>query len=205
MVDEPVLAAIGSELPISEPTGSMVVDIGGGTAEIAIMSLGGIVYSNTVRAGGHEMDRRIVDFIRSTYNFLIGEPTAEQLKIRHGRVFGASTERNISVKGTSLTSGMPGVIMISEDDIARALEPSIRLIVDSTKEAITEAPPELSADLTELGIVLSGGVASLKGLDERMKQDLGIFVQVSPEPLLSVARGGGILLDRPDLLEMVAH
>lgn len=202
IVEEAVLAAIGADLPITAPVGSMIVDIGGGTTEIAILSLGGIAYSETLRVGGNEMDSRIIEHFKSHFNFLIGESTAEMLKKQYGYV-GPDCDEVIDVKGLDLIASLPKIIYVSKTEIKKAIEPVVKLIVEKIQRALSELPPELSADLFAQGIYLAGGVAQLRGLAERIQTDAKVKVAIAKDPLTAIARGGAKVLDSPALLRTV--
>lgn len=204
LIEEPMAAAIGAGLPIQEPTGNMVVDIGGGTTEVAVISLSGIVYANSVRVGGDEMDDNIVNYIKRQYNLLIGTATAEDLKIKLGSAFPLDSEIKTEIKGRDLVTGIPKTIEISDSEIREALKDSITKIVDAVRIALEQTPPELSADIVDKGIVLTGGGALLKNLDKRLSHETGLPIIVSDDPLKAVALGSGRVLDDLDLLRKVA-
>ncbi len=204
LVEEPMAAAIGVGLPIQEPSGNMVVDIGGGTTEVAVISLSGIVYANSVRVGGDEMDDNIVNYIKRQYNLLIGTATAEDLKIKLGSAFPLENEIKTEIKGRDLVTGIPKTIEISDSEIREALKESITKIVDAVRIALEQTPPELSADIVDRGIVLTGGGALLKNLDKRLSHETGLPIIVSDDPLKAVVLGSGKVLDDIDLLRKVA-
>ena len=204
LIEEPMAAAIGAGLPIQEPSGNMVVDIGGGTTEVAVISLSGIVYANSVRVGGDEMDDNIVNYIKRQYNLLIGTATAEDLKIKLGSAFPLENEIKTEIKGRDLVTGIPKTIEISDSEIREALKESIGKIVDAVRIALEQTPPELSADIVDRGIVLTGGGALLKNLDKRLSHETGLPIIVSDEPLKAVALGSGKVLDDLELLKKVA-
>ena len=195
LIEEPIAAAIGAGLPISEATGSMVVDIGGGTTEVAIMSLGGVVYSNSLRTAGNAMDQALQDFMRSEYNLLIGDSTAEKIKKEIGTAIPASNN-TYAVKGRDIRSGTPKEVNISENDTAEALNPIIKQIVKGIKDALENTPPELSADLVDMGMTLSGGGALLKNIDKRFSKETGLPVNIADDPLACVAIGTGKALEQ---------
>ena len=198
LVEEPMAAAIGSNLPVNEPIGSMIVDIGGGTAEIGILSLGGIVYGRSVRIGGDKMDEAIISYIRKNNNLLIGETSAEKIKMSIGVALPPEDGRDgeiVEVKGRDLTTGVPREVTLSEKQIAESLAEPVQQIVDALKTALESAPPELSSDIIESGIVLSGGGALLKNLDVVIRQATGLPVYVAEEPLLCVINGIGKILN----------
>ena len=204
LIEEPMAAAIGAGLPIQEPSGNMVVDIGGGTTEVAVISLSGIVYANSVRVGGDEMDDNIVNYIKRQYNLLIGTATAEDLKIKLGSAFPLENEIKTEIKGRDLVTGIPKTIEISDSEIREALKESITKIVDAVRIALEQTPPELSADIVDRGIVLTGGGALLKNLDKRLSHETGWPIIVSDDPLKAVVLGSGKVLDDIDLLRKVA-
>ena len=204
LIEEPMAAAIGAGLPIQEPSGNMVVDIGGGTTEVAVISLSGIVYANSVRVGGDEMDDNIVNYIKRQYNLLIGTATAEDLKIKLGSAFPLENEIKTEIKGRDLVTGIPKTIEISDSEIREALKESIGKIVDAVRIALEQTPPELSADIVDRGIVLTGGGALLKNLDKRLSHETGLPIIVSDDPLKAVALDSGKVLDDLELLKKVA-
>jgi rod shape-determining protein MreB len=197
LIEEPMAAAIGAGLPVNEPQGSMVVDIGGGTTEIAVISLGGIVYSRSVRIGGDTMDTAIIQFMRKRYNLLIGESSAETIKKEVGIAIAPKTGdgKTIDIKGRDLASGVPKEIELSQTQVAEALSETIQHIVDSVKAALEETPPELSADLVDMGIVLTGGGALLEKMDEAIRDATGLPVIIADEALNCVALGSGKALE----------
>lgn len=204
LIEEPMAAAIGAGLPIQEPSGNMVVDIGGGTTEVAVISLSGIVYANSVRVGGDEMDDNIVNYIKRQYNLLIGTATAEDLKIKLGSAFPLENEIKTEIKGRDLVTGIPKTIEISDSEIREALKEAITKIVDAVRIALEQTPPELSADIVDRGIVLTGGGALLKNLDKRLSHETGLPIIVSDDPLKAVVLGSGKVLDDIELLKKVA-
>ena len=195
VIEEPMAAAIGAGLPISEPTGSMIVDIGGGTSEVAVISLGGIVASRSVRVGGDEFDQSIIAYIKRKYNLLIGERTAEDIKIQIGSAYPLEEETTLEIKGRNLVDGLPKNITIGSEEIREALSESLYKVVDAVKETLERTPPELSADIT-----LFGGGALLRGLDQPTTTETGIDVHVAETPLDCVALGSGAVLDHIDKL-----
>ena len=197
LIEEPMAAAIGAGLPVNEPQGSMVVDIGGGTTEIAVISLGGIVYSRSVRIGGDSMDTAIIQFMRKRYNLLIGESSAEMIKKEVGIAIAPKTGdgKTIDIKGRDLASGVPKEIELNQTQVAEALSEPIQHIVDSVKAALEETPPELSADLVDMGIVLTGGGALLEKMDEAIRDATGLPVTIAEEALNCVALGSGKALE----------
>jgi rod shape-determining protein MreB len=197
LIEEPMAAAIGAGLPVNEPQGSMVVDIGGGTTEIAVISLGGIVYSRSVRIGGDTMDTAIIQFMRKRYNLLIGESSAETIKKEVGIAIAPKTGdgKTIDIKGRDLASGVPKEIELNQSQVAEALSEPIQHIVDAVKAALEETPPELSADLVDMGIVLTGGGALLEKMDEAIRDATGLPVTIADEALNCVALGSGKALE----------
>ena len=200
VIEEPMAAAIGAGLPISEPTGSMIVDIGGGTSEVAVISLGGIVASRSVRVGGDEFDQSIIAYIKRKNNLLIGERTAEDIKIQIGSAYPLEEETTLEIKGRNLVDGLPKNITIGSEEIREALSESLYKVVDAVKETLERTPPELSADIIDHGITLSGGGALLRGLDQLISTETGIDVHVAETPLDCVALGSGAVLDHIDKL-----
>jgi len=204
LIEEPMAAAIGAGLPVSEPSGSLIVDIGGGTTEVAVISLGGIVVSRSVRIGGDEMDTDIVGFARREYNLLMGERTAEEIKIAVGSAYPSDEDtRTTTFRGRDLLTGLPRSVEVGSDQIREALEPSIVQIIDAIKETIEETPPELVADIMDQGIVLAGGGALLVGLDRRVAESTQMPVHIADDPLTCVVRGTGRVLEDLDTLERV--
>ncbi len=204
LVEEAMAAAIGSGLPISEPTGNMIVDIGGGTTDVAVISLAGIVYSNAVRVAGDEMDEAIIAYIRRRFNLLIGERTAEQIKIRLGSAHPSPDEQEMEIKGRDLVDGIPKTVVIREGEIREALAETVAIIVDAVKDALEKTPPELAADIVDRGIVITGGGALLKNLDKRLREETGLPVIVAENPLHSVVEGVGRMLDDFELVRKVS-
>lgn len=200
LMEEPMAAAIGSGLPVSEPTGSMVVDIGGGTTEVAVISLGGIVTSKSLRIAGDELDQAIVSYIKKEYSLMIGERTAERVKIEIGSAFKEDEERTMDIKGRDLITGLPKVITISSSEIRGALKEPVLLIVDAIKSTLEKTPPELSADIMDKGIMLTGGGAMLYGLDMLINSETHMPVHIAEDPLDCVALGAGKALDQIDKL-----
>ncbi len=205
VIEEPMAAAIGASLPISEPTGSMIVDIGGGTAEIAVISLGGIVAARSVRMAGDMFDQAIIAYIKRKYNLLIGERTAEQVKIDIGSAFAFEPEINVEIKGRNLVDGLPKNIVVHSEEIREALAECLDKIVEAIKETLERTPPELSADIIDNGIYLSGGGALLRGLDKLIQSETGIDVHIAENPLDCVALGAGAVLDHVDMLSEVLN
>lgn len=204
LVEEPMAAAIGSGLPITEPSGNMIVDIGGGTTEVAVISLAGIVYSRSVRIGGDEMDAAIVQFVKRKYNLLIGERTAEQIKIEIGSAAKLEEELTLEIKGRDLVEGIPKTLVISSIEVREALSEIVATIVEVVRTALERTPPELAADIVDKGIVLTGGGALLKKLDVRLREETGLPITVAENPLTCVVRGTGKMLEELDLLRKVS-
>jgi len=197
LIEEPIAAAIGAGLPISEATGSMVVDIGGGTTEIAVMSLGGLVYSKSLRIAGDAMDTALVNYMRKEYNLMIGDSTAEKIKKEIGTAI-ASNSNTYAVKGRDLRSGTPKEVNITEEDTAEALNDILKEMVNGIKDALENTPPELSADLVDMGLTLTGGGALLKNIDKRFSKETGLPVFIADDPLACVAIGTGKALDQEE-------
>ncbi len=200
LIEEPIAAAIGADLPVADARGSMIVDIGGGTTEVAVISLGGIVVARSIRVAGDEMDEDIINYARQKYNLLIGEQMAESIKIECGSAYPMETERTVCLRGRNLISGLPESIEISSVELREALRNSVGIIVDTVRQAIDETPPELISDLMEHGIALAGGGALLHGLAERLSEESKMRVYVAPDPLTCVARGAEKVLENFDLL-----
>ena len=204
LVEQSMMAAIGSGLPITEPTGNMVVDIGGGTADVAVISMAGIVYSRSVRVAGNEMDNAVISYIKRKYNLLIGERTAEEVKIEIGSAFPLDEELTLEIKGRDLVEGVPKTITISDEEIREALAEPVAAIIEAVRLALEQTPPELSADIVDRGIVLTGGGALLKNLDKRLREETGLPVSIADDPLTSVVMGTGRLLSDFNLLRKVS-
>jgi rod shape-determining protein MreB len=204
LVEQAMMAAIGSGLPITEPTGNMVVDIGGGTADVAVISMAGIVYSRSVRVAGNEMDNAVTSYIKRKYNLLIGERTAEEIKIEVGSAFPLDEELTIEIKGRDLVEGVPKTITISDEEIREALAEPVASIIEAVRLALEQTPPELSADIVDRGIVLTGGGALLKNLDKRLREETGLPVSIADDPLTSVVMGTGRVLSDFNLLRKVS-
>lgn len=202
LLDEPVAAAIGANLPVLTNRGHMVVDIGGGTTEIAIISLGGIVASRAVRIGGNHIDEAIIDHVRSKFNFVIGEQTAERIKIQIGSPL-ASFTNALEIGGINLLTGLPGRLKLSSNAITPAVEPVCREILQAIRQTLEQAPPEISADISEDGIVLAGGGALLRGISSYIQSEIGIKVRITQDPLLSVALGGAKALEDSKLFDVL--
>ena len=202
LIEEPMAAAIGAGLPITEPICNMVVDIGGGTSEVAVISLAGIVYSKSVRVGGDKMDEAILQYVKRTYNLLIGERTAEIIKTTIGNAYPGESE-SMDVKGRDLVSGIPKIINVNSDEVRQAIQEQIDTIVAAVKGALEQTPPELAADIVDRGIYLTGGGALLKGLDELLKQETGLPIKIADDPLATVVLGSGRALDNLNILKEV--
>jgi rod shape-determining protein MreB len=204
IIEEPMASAIGAGLPIDEATGSMIVDIGGGTTEVAVISLSGIVISNSIRIAGDKMDEAIVQYMKRKFNLLIGESTAEQIKIQIGTTYPTGENRKMEVKGRDLVAGVPKTVEISETDVKEALTEPVNAIIEAVKVTLERTPPELAADIVERGIVLAGGGALLRNLDVLLREETGLPVVIAENPLSCVVLGAGKLLDEMDLLQRVA-
>lgn len=203
VIEEPMAAAIGAGLPVAEAQGSMVVDIGGGTSEVAVISLGGIVASRSVRVGGDEFDAAIVQYVKRKYSLLIGERTAENIKITIGSAFEYEGEEVMDIKGRNLTDGLPKNISISPPEIREALEDPLAEVIEAIKTTLERTPPELAADLIDTGIMLTGGGALLKGIDKLISRETGMTVKIAENPLDCVAIGSGMVLENLDKLKEV--
>src|SRR5881296_807630 len=203
IIEEPMAAAIGAGLPVHEPTGNMVVDIGGGTTEVAVISLGGIVTSQSIRIGGDELDDAIIQYIKKEYSLALGERTAEEIKIALGSAWPAPDEPHAEIRGRDLVTGLPKTIVVSADEIRRAIEEPVSAVVDAVKVTLDKTPPELAADIMEQGIVLTGGGALLHGLDARLSSETGMPIVIAPDPLHAVAIGSGQSLEEFDALKGV--
>lgn len=201
LIEEPMAAAIGSRLPIQDAAGSMIVDIGGGTTEVAVISLGGIVASRSIRIAGDELSEDIIQFARDEFNLTIGERTAENIKVKVGSAFASDRDKTIPMRGRDLVTGLPKEVQVSSDQIRKALARSVRDIVEAVKITIEETPPELVADVLERGMVLAGGGALLKGLDTLLQQQTKMPVHIADDPLTAVARGTGLVLEDLDSLK----
>lgn len=203
LIEEPMAAAIGADLPIHEASGNMIVDIGGGTTEVAVISLLGIVYSRSVRVGGDKMDESIVNFLKRRFNVLIGERTAEQIKIAIGSAFPEDEIRTMQVKGRDLVAGIPKTIEVTSEEIREAMQEPVNAIVEAVRLALEKTPPELAADIVDKGIVLVGGGALIRNLDVLLREETGLPIVVAENPLTAVVLGSGRVLDNPDLLKEV--
>ena len=203
IIEEPMAAAIGAGLPVHEPAGNLDVDIGGGTTEDAVISLGGIVTSQSIRIGGDELDDSIISYIKKEYSLMLGERTAEEIKMAIGSAFPLPDEPHAEIRGRDLVSGLPKTIIVSADEIRRAIEEPVNAIIDAVKNTLDKTPPELAADIMDKGIVLTGGGGMLKGLDERLKHETGMPIHITDDPLDSVAIGSGKCLEEFETLKKV--
>jgi rod shape-determining protein MreB len=204
LVDEAMAAAIGAGMPITDAAGNMVVDIGGGTTDIAVISLAGVVYGRSVRIAGNELDEAIIQHVKKTHNLLVGERTAEQIKIEIGSAFPLERPLTMEVKGRHLSEGVPKTITLDDEEVRRALSEPVRAIVQSVHDALERIPPELSADIFDRGIIMTGGGALLKGLDKRLRDETGLPVQIAEDPLSSVVLGAGKMLSDFNLLRRIS-
>jgi rod shape-determining protein MreB len=204
LIEEPMAAAIGAGLPITEPTGNMIVDIGGGTTEVAVISLAGIVYSKSVRVGGDKMDEGIIQHLKRKYNLLIGERTAEKVKCTIGTAYPTEEVMTMEVKGRDLVAGLPKTLVVNSDEIRDSMQEPINAIVEAVRIALERTPPELSADIVDKGIVLAGGGALLKNLDVLLREETGLPVMIADDALSAVVLGSGKALDELNLLREVA-
>ena len=204
LVEEAMAAAIGVGMPIAEPSGNMIVDIGGGTTDIAVISLAGIVYKKAVRVAGNEMDEAIIQYIKKSYNLLIGERTAEQIKMQVGSAFQLDERITFEIKGRHLIEGIPKTITVTDEEIREALTETVNVIVEAVRVALERTPPELSADIVDRGIVLTGGGSMLKNLDKRLREETGLPLAMAEDPLSSVVLGAGKMLGDFDLLRKIS-
>jgi len=195
LVAEPMAAAIGVGLPVNEPVGSMVIDVGGGTSEIAVIALSGVVTHVSERIGGDEMDEAIVQFMKKTHNLLIGERTAEQIKIRIGSAYPLDEELEMPVKGRDLIANIPKTVVVRSEEVREALQEPVGAIINATRMALERTPPELSSDILDRGIIMTGGGSLLRGLDRRLREETGLPVSVMDDPLTCVVRGAGKILE----------
>jgi rod shape-determining protein MreB len=203
IIEEPMAAAIGAGLPIHEPTGNMVVDIGGGTTEVAVISLGGIVTALSIRVGGDELDQSIINWVKAEYSLLLGERTAEEIKMAIGSAYQLQGENDAEIRGRDLATGLPKTIVVTAAEIRKALEEPVKQIVNAVKGTLDKCPPELSSDLMDRGIVLTGGGALLKGLDERLRRETGMPIHIADRPLDAVVEGSGKCIEEFEALEKV--
>jgi len=199
----PMAAAIGAGLPVAEQTGNMIVDIGGGTTEVAVISLGGIVTSQSIRVGGDELDQAIITFVKKEYSLMLGERTAEEIKISIGSAFRPAEEPRAEIRGRDLVTGLPKTIVISGEEIRRAIEEPLSVIIDTVKATLDKCPPELAGDVMDRGIVLAGGGALLRGMDERLREETGMPIHLADNPLDSVVLGAGKCVEDFDTLSQV--
>ncbi len=203
LIEEPMAAAIGAGLPVHEPTGNMVVDIGGGTTEVAVISLGGIVTSRSIRVGGDEMDEAIIQYIKRTYNLMIGERTAEEVKVTIGGAIIPPSDQTMEIRGRDLVSGLPKTLTIKASEVQQALSEPVMSIIEAVKVTLEKTPPELASDIMDRGIVMTGGGSLLKGLDRLLSRETGMPVHISEDALLCVCMGTGRALESIDLLKRV--
>jgi rod shape-determining protein MreB len=203
LIEEPMAAAIGVGMPVQEASGNLIVDIGGGTTEVALISLSGIVYSRSVRVAGDELDEAIVQYMKRAYNLMIGERTAEDIKIRLGSAYPLGKETTMEVKGRDMVAGLPKTITITSQEVREAMLEPLNTIIDSVRVTLERCPPELSADLVDRGMVLAGGGALLRGLDKLLQEETGLPVHVADDPLSAVAEGAGKVLSELSFLKKV--
>jgi rod shape-determining protein MreB len=203
IIEEPMAAAIGAGLPVHEPTGNMVVDIGGGTTEVAVISLGGIVTSQSIRTGGDELDASIIAYVKKEYSLMLGERTAEEIKLAIGSAFPTPDEPQAEIRGRDLVSGLPKTIVVSAEEIRKAIEEPVNAIIDAVRTTLDKCPPELAGDVMDRGIVLTGGGALLTGLDERLRHETGMPIHITDRPLDSVAMGSGKCVEEFEALRRV--
>jgi rod shape-determining protein MreB len=203
LIEEPIAAAIGVGLPIQEPVGNMIIDIGGGTTEIAVISLAGTVFSKSIRIGGDEMNEAVIEYLKKTYNLLVGERTAEEIKIKIGSAYPLEEEMSMEVKGRDLVAGLPKIVTITSEEIRESLQEPLRAILEVTKISLERTPPELAADLIEHGIVMAGGGSLLRGLDKLISEETGLPVHITDDPVTAVANGTGRVLSEIAYLKKV--
>jgi rod shape-determining protein MreB len=203
IIEEPMAAAIGAGLPVQEPTGNMIVDIGGGTSEVAVISLGGIVTSQSIRVAGDEVDQAIVNFVKKEYGLAIGQRTAEEVKIALGSAWPLLEELQAEIRGRDLMTGLPKTIVTTTDEVREAIEEPVSAIIDAVKVTLDKTPPELAADIMDKGVCLAGGGALLNGLDARLHHETGMPIVIAPNPLHAVAVGSGQSLEEFDALKSV--
>ena len=204
LVEQPMSASVGAELPISEPTGNMIVDIGGGTTDIAVISLRGIVFNHSIRTAGNEMDEALIQYIKKKYNLLIGEKSAEQIKLQIGSAYPLDEPMTMEIKGRDLREGIPKTIVIDDQEVREALEDVVASIVNAVRIALEKTPPELSADIIDRGIILTGGGSLLKNIDKRLREETQLPVFITEDPLTSVVLGAGKMLDDLELLKKIS-
>ncbi len=205
LIEEPMAAAIGAGLPVTEPSGSMIVDIGGGTTEVAVISLAGIVYSKSVRVAGDKMDEAIINYIKRKYNLLIGERTAEEIKIAIGNAYPSDVIETMHVKGRDMVAGIPKTIQVTSEEIREAIAEPVNIIVEAVRVALEQTPPELAADIVDKGIVLAGGGALIKNLDVLLREETGLPIMIADNPLTSVVVGSGKALDQIHVLSGITQ
>ena len=205
LIEEPMAAAIGAGLPVTEPSGSMIVDIGGGTTEVAVISLAGIVYSKSVRVAGDKMDEAIINYIKRKYNLLIGERTAEEIKIAIGNAYPSEVIETMHVKGRDMVAGIPKTIQVTSEEIREAIAEPVNIIVEAVRVALEQTPPELAADIVDKGIVLAGGGALIKNLDVLLREETGLPIMIADNPLTSVVIGSGKALDQIHVLSGITQ
>jgi rod shape-determining protein MreB and related proteins len=203
LIEEPIAAAIGVGLPIQEPIGNMIIDIGGGTTEIAVISLSGIVFSKSIRIGGDEMNEAVIEYLKKTYNLMVGERTSEDIKIKIGSAYPLEEEMSMEVKGRDLVAGLPKTVTITSEEIRESLQEPLRAILEVTKMSLERTPPELAADLIDHGIVMAGGGSLLRGLDKLISEETGLPVHISEDPITAVANGTGRVLSEIQYLKKV--
>ncbi len=203
IIEEPMAAAIGAGMPIHEPVGSMVVDIGGGTTEVAVISMGGIVTETSIRVGGDELDEAIIQYVKKEFSLVLGERTSEAIKVAIGSAFPTPDEMIAEIKGRDLVAGLPKTVHISAEEVRKAIEEPVNAVIDAVKNTLDRCPPELASDLMDQGIVLTGGGALLKGLDERLRHETGMPVYVAKDPLFCVVLGSGRCLEEFEALKRI--
>lgn len=203
LIEEPIAAAIGVGLPIQDPVGNMIIDIGGGTTEIAVISLAGTVFSKSIRIGGDEMNEAIVEYLKKTYNLMIGERSSEDIKIKIGSAYPLEEEMSMEVKGRDLVAGLPKTVTITSEEIRESLQETLRAILEAVKVSLERTPPELAADLIDHGIVMAGGGCLLRGLDKLISEETGLPVHITDDPITAVANGTGIVLSEIQYLKKV--
>ncbi|MBU4255508.1 MAG: rod shape-determining protein [Acidobacteria bacterium] len=204
LVEQPMAAAVGAGLPISEPTGNMIVDIGGGTTDIAVISLAGVVFNHSIRIAGNEMDEAIIQYIKKKYNLLLGEKSAENVKMQIGSAYPLDEPMTMEIKGRDLREGIPKTIVVDDQEIREALEDVVSSIINAVRIALEKTPPELSADIIDRGVVITGGGAMLKNMDKRLRVETQLPVFITDDPLTTVVLGAGIMLDDIDLLKKIS-
>jgi rod shape-determining protein MreB and related proteins len=203
IIEEPMAAAIGAGLPVHEPTGNMVVDIGGGTTEVAVISLGGIVTSQSIRTAGDELDTAIISYVKKEYSLMLGERTAEEIKMAIGSAYKLPDEPSAEIRGRDLVTGLPKTIVVTAEEIRKAIEEPVNAVIDAVKVTLDRCPPELAGDIMDRGIVLTGGGALLRGLDERLRHETGMPIHIADNPLHSVAMGSGKCIEEFEALQQV--